>query len=149
MIDGVVVKRLLEIPDERGRIMHFMRCDDPAFTGFGEVYFSTVFPGVVKGWHLHRVMTINYSVPMGIIKLVLYDEREDSSTFGRLMELYIGEGNYSRVTVPSGVWNGFKGLGTRTSIVCNCASHPHDPAEIVRLSPTDPRIPYSWDIVMR
>ena len=148
LIEGVVVKRLDQIPDERGKVMHFMRCDDPDFVGFGEVYFSMVFPGVVKGWHLHKVMTLNYTVPVGIIKLVLYDAREDSPTRGQLMELFIGEGNYSRVTVPPGVWNGFKDLGTNPSIVCNCASHPYDPSEIVRMSPTDGMIPYSWDIVM-
>lgn len=143
------MKPLREIPDERGMVMHFMRCDDPGFTRFGEVYFSTVFPGAVKGWHLHRAMTLNYSVPLGTIKLVLYDERDVSPTRGELMELFIGEGNYSRVTVPPGVWNGFKGLGTRTTMVCNCATHPYDPKEIVRLDPNDPRIPYSWGIVTR
>lgn len=149
MIAGVKIRELRQILDERGKIMHFMRSDDPDFEQFGEVYFSMVYPGVVKGWHLHKVMTLNYAVPIGVIKLVLYDDRLDSPTRGELMELFVGEGNYVRVTIPPGVWNGFKGVGVQPALVCNCASHPHDPAEIVRISPNDTRIPYSWELVHR
>ena len=144
MIDGVLVHPLRQIPDERGKIMHMLRCDDPHFERFGEVYFSVVYPGVIKGWHLHREMSLNYAVVSGMIKLVLYDDRPDSSTRGELQELFIGDSNYVLVRIPPGVWNGFKGVGVGPAIVANCATLPHDPDEIVRMDPFDNHIPYDW-----
>ncbi len=149
MIDGGKIVPLKKIPDERGTVMHMLKSTDPHFKEFGEIYFSTVYPGVIKGWHLHSRMTINYAVPVGMIKLVLYDPRENSSTKGELMELFIGEENYVLVQVPPGVWNGFKGIGTKTAIVANCASIPHDPNEITRLDPFDKSIPYDWSLKHR
>jgi dTDP-4-dehydrorhamnose 3,5-epimerase len=127
-------------------VMHMLRADAPHFERFGEIYFSTIYPDVVKGWHLHRRMTLNYAVVSGMIKLVLYDDRDDSPTRSEVMELYVGDQNYVLVTVPPLVWNGFKGVGTAPAIVANCATVPHDPAEIERLDPASPRIPYSWDL---
>jgi len=149
VIEGVLVHPLRQIPDERGKIMHMLRCDDPHFEGFGEVYFSVAYPGVVKGWHLHSRQTQNYAVVSGMIKLVLYDVREDSSTHRELQELFIGEDNYCLVRIPPGVYNGFKAYGVEAAIVANCATLPHDPTEISRLDPFSPDIPYSWDLVHR
>ena len=146
MIDGVFVQPLKKISDERGKIMHMLRADDPHFDTFGEIYFSVVYPGVVKGWHLHQKMTLNYAVVMGMIKLVLYDERPESPMRGELMELFIGDDNYQLVTVPPLVWNGFKGIGTVPAIVANCATLPHDKNEISRLDPFDNHIPYNWEL---
>ena len=126
--------------------MHMLRADAPHFLEFGEIYFSTVYPGVIKGWHLHREVTLNYAVISGMIKLVLYDDREASPTRGEVMELFIGDNNYQLVTVPPLVWNGFKGIGTQEAIVANCATHPHDPEEIQRLDPFTDRIPYQWGL---
>ncbi|MEE9569832.1 MAG: dTDP-4-dehydrorhamnose 3,5-epimerase family protein [Candidatus Binatia bacterium] len=146
MIQGVDFHPLKQIPDERGRVMHMLRRDDPWFERFGEIYFSVVYPGVVKGWHLHKVMTLNYAVIVGRIKLVLYDEREDSPTRGKLQEIFAGEDNYCLITVPPNVWNGFKGLGVEPAIVANCATEPYDPSEIVRSEPFSDRIPYDWNL---
>ena len=146
MIQGVRVVSLRQIPDERGTVMHMLRADDPHFERFGEIYFSTVYPGVVKGWHLHSRMTINYAVPFGAIKLVLYDDRDGSASRGEVQELFVGEGNYCLVTVPPFLWNGFKGIAAPFSIVANCATIAHDPAEITRLDPFSPSIPYDWGV---
>lgn len=144
MIDGVLVVPLKQIADERGKVMHMLREDDAHFEEFGEIYFSVVYSGIVKGWHLHRMMTLNYAVVSGMIKLVLYDDRKDSPTKGEIQELFLGENNYVLVKIPSGIWNGFKGLGEKPSIVANCATIPHDPREIVRADPLDNDIPYDW-----
>ena len=144
MIQGVKVTPLKQILDERGKIMHFMRNDDPDFQAFGEVYFSQVLPGAIKAWHLHKAMTLNYVVVAGRIKLVLYDAREGSSTKGELMELVLSPEDHKRVTVPFGVWNGFKGVSPEPALVANCATLPHDPQEIVRMDPFDKSIPYDW-----
>lgn len=144
MIQGVSIWPLTQIPDERGKVMHMLRCDDPWFEKFGEIYFSVVYPGVVKGWHLHTKMTLNYAVVVGQIKLVLYDGRDGSPTRGEVQELFPCEEYYCLVRIPPLVWNGFKGLGTGRAIVANCATLPHDPGEIVRMDPFDSSIPYHW-----
>ena len=143
-IDGLTVTALRRIPDERGAVLHMLRADSEGFAGFGEIYFSFVYPGVVKGWHLHKRMTLNYAVPVGMVKLVCYDDRSDSPTRGNVVELFVGELNYVLVTIPPFVWNGFKGIASTPALVANCATVPHDPDEIVRRDPTDGSIPYDW-----
>lgn len=149
MIAGVRVKPLRKIADERGSVMHMLRCDDPEFDGFGEIYFSTVYPGAIKGWHLHSEMTLNYAVVHGMIKLVLYDDREGSPTHGELQELYVGRDSYCLVTIPPKVWNGFKAIGVAEAIVANLATIPHRPDEITRMDPMNSHIPYSWELKHR
>lgn len=146
MIDGVQVIPLKRIPDERGTVMHMMRVTDPHFQQFGEIYFSTIYPDVIKGWHRHHEMTLNYAVPFGRIKLVLYDEREGSPTAGNLMEIFLGPDNYSLVIVPPEVWNGFKGMSDPFAIVANCCTHAHDPSRSMRLDPFENHIPYDWAV---
>ena len=146
MIDGIVIMPLKQIPDERGKIMHMMRSDDPQFERFGEIYFSMIYPGAIKAWHLHTKMTLNYAVVSGTIKLVLYDPRPSSPTKGEVQEIFLGEQNYVRVKIPPGIYNGFKGVGTAPALVANCSTIPHDPAEIQRLDPFSKDIPYSWDL---
>jgi dTDP-4-dehydrorhamnose 3,5-epimerase len=146
MIDGVVLTPLKQILDERGKVMHMLRLDSPVFKSFGEIYFSCIYPGAIKGWHIHKKMILNYAVPHGNIKFVLYDDRDTSPTKGELQEIFLGPDNYYLVTVPPMVWNGFKGIGTEMAIVANCSSIVHDPGEIMRLDPFDSKIPYNWEI---
>src|SRR3989338_2208005 len=149
MITGVVITPLRQILDERGKVMHMLKIGDPAFQQFGEIYFSCVHPGAIKGWHIHKEMTLNYAVPHGNIKFVLYDERPNSPTQGEIQEIFMGPDNYCLVTVPTMVWNGFKGIGKEMAVVANCATIPHSPDEIDRRDPFDPSIPYDWAIKHR
>jgi dTDP-4-dehydrorhamnose 3,5-epimerase len=149
MIEGVVVTPLRQILDERGKVMHMMRSDSPIFSAFGEIYFSTTFPGVVKAWHLHKQMTLNYAVVQGAVKLALFDDRVGSATRGEVQEIYMSPENYVLVTVPPLVWNGFKCVGNETAIVANCATLPHSDDEIVRLDPQSDLVPYNWGIELR
>ena len=149
MIHGVKVNPLRQILDERGKVMHMLSRSDAHFGEFGEIYFSCVYPGAIKGWHIHKLMTLNYAVPHGHIKFVLYDERADSPTRGEVQEVFLGPDNYCLVTVPPMVWNGFKGIGAEMALVANCASIPHDPDEISRRDPFDPSIPYDWQLKHR
>lgn len=144
MIDGVKITPLHQIFDERGKVMHMLSKESPVFEEFGEIYFSCTHPGVVKAWHLHKEMTLNYAVIHGEIKFVLYDDRLGSLTRGEIQELFISPENYMLVTVPPMVWNGFKSVGPNTSIVANCATMPHNPEEIERKRVDDPHIPYTW-----
>ncbi len=143
-IEGVRVTPLRRIPDERGAVFHMLREDSEGFERFGEIYFSTVYPGVVKGWHLHHEMTLNYAVPVGMIKLVCFDDRPGSPTHGNVVELHVGELNYVLVTIPPLVWNGFKGAGTSAALVANCSTRPHRADEIERMDPFDNDVPYDW-----
>ncbi len=143
-VHGVAIHPLKRIVDRRGEILHMLRAGDPHFERFGEIYFSIVNPGVVKGWHLHRTMTLNYAVPIGRIRLVLFDARDGSPSCGEVQEIDMGPHDYQVVTIPPGIWNGFLGLGATPSLVANCATEPHDPAEIVRLPPRSEEIPYEW-----
>ena len=144
MIDGVVIVPLKRIPDERGSVQHMLKRTDPHFQEFGEIYFSTIYPGVVKGWHLHSRMTINYSCIVGNIKLVCYDERPTSKTKGEVQVIYLGQKSPVLVSVPPGVWNGFMNVDVVESIVANCATIAHDPTEVTRLDPHQNHIPYDW-----
>jgi len=144
VIAGVRVDPLRVIPDERGEIRHFFRSDDPAFERFGEVYFSVLHPGWAKGWHLHRTNTLNYAVPVGAVKLVLYDERDGSPTKGEVQEIDLGAAQPVRVRIPPGVWNAHRNEGSTDAVLANCATEPHDPSESIRLALDDPRIPYAW-----
>lgn len=149
MIDGVILTPLRQIFDERGKVMHMLRADSPGFTKFGEIYFSCTHPGVVKAWHLHKEMTLNYAVISGEIKFVLFDDRPGSTTRGEVQEFFISPENYMLVTVPPLIWNGFKCVGTKTAIVANCATLPHSPDELERRSATDASIPYDWALEHR
>ena len=146
MIEGVSITPLQQIFDERGKVMHMLRSDSSVYDEFGEIYFSCTYPGAIKAWHLHKKMTLNYAVIDGQLKFVLYDARPDSSTFGDIQEIFLSPENYCLVTVPPMIWNGFKGIGQKATIVANCANMPHDPEEIERKPAFDTSIPYDWKI---
>jgi dTDP-4-dehydrorhamnose 3,5-epimerase len=144
VIDGVVVVPLRRLVDERGTISHMLRADDPHFRGFGEIYFSSIHPGVVKGWHRHEPAWLNYACVAGTIKLVLYDERDGSPTRGALLELFLGQDDHKLVQIPPGVWNGFKAVGPHSALVANCCTHAHGTFRSERLPPFQNHIPYDW-----
>lgn len=143
-IQGVIITDLKVISDERGAVLHMLRCDSPVFKKFGEIYFSKILPGVVKGWKLHKKMTLNLAVPVGKVKLVLYDNRVGSRTKGVIEEIILSEKNYKLVTVPPLIWSGFRVVGSRTALLANCATIPHHPSEVKRLDSFSHKIPYDW-----
>ena len=126
-----------------------LRKDEKIFEKFGEIYFSLAYPGVIKGWHLHKKITLNYAVIQGMIKLVLYDDRLHSPSYGNLLEIFIGRENYCLVKIPPKIWNGYKCIGNSSALVANCATLPHDPAEMDRLDPFSNKIPYDWSLKNR
>lgn len=145
VIQGVVITPLRIISDERGAVLHMLRCDSEEFVRFGECYFSEVLPGAIKGWKRHTLQTQNFAVPVGRIQLVIFDNRDGSETKNKLMILELGRPDmYIRVTVPTGLWYGFRSLGDIPALLVNCADFPHDRSESETLSINDPLIPYSW-----
>ncbi len=145
-IDGVVTAQLRQIGDERGAVLHMLRSDAPDFERFGECYFSEILPGAIKAWKRHRGQTQNLAVPVGRIRLAIFDDRVLSLTRGNICVLELGRPDaYLRIRIPPGVWYGFSCISATPGLVANCADRPHDPADSEVRGLTDPTIPYSWD----
>lgn len=147
MIDGVQVKQLRVIPDERGRLMEILRADDEMFRGFGQVYMTTAYPGVVKGWHYHKKQYDNMAVVRGMMKIVLYDSREHSPTHGEIDVFFAGEYNPILLHIPPFVYHGFKCISTEEALVINTPTEVYnygEPDEF-RLHPHNNDIPYNWE----
>lgn len=146
MIDGVIVKPLRRIVDDRGYVMVILREDDEEFRGFGQAYVSACFPGVVKAWHCHRKQWDYFCVVAGDAKIGLYDDREDSPTRGQTASVVIGQLNPALVVIPPLVWHGVTALGGQMAILLNLPTLPYapeDPDEL-RRPPFDPEIPFEW-----
>jgi dTDP-4-dehydrorhamnose 3,5-epimerase len=144
MIEGVRLVPLRRIADARGSVLLMLKETDPHFDRFGEIYFSTVYNGVVKAWKNHRRMTANYACVHGRIRVVLHDDRPDSVSVGTTEEVVISPDDYRLVIIPPGVWHGFQGLAEPVSVLANCATAPSDPDELDRLEPSDTAIPFDW-----
>jgi len=146
MIDGVKTKKLNIIPDERGKVMEILRCDDEIFKEFGQVYMTTTYLGVVKAWHYHKIQTDNICCIKGMIKVVLYDDRKGSRSYKKLEEFFIGEHNQVLISIPHGIYHGWKCISGVEAIVINIPNKPYNrktPDEY-RLPPTTNKIPYKW-----
>ncbi len=147
MIDSVAVKQLKVIPDERGRLMEILRADDAIFAGFGQVYLTTTYPRVVKAWHYHKNQDDYIACVKGMIKLVLYDAREGSSTQGEINVFYMGDYNPQLVRVPRMVYHGWKCISEDEALIINAPTMPYnyaDPDEF-RVDPHANDIPYAWE----
>ena len=146
LIAGVKVKQLRLVPDERGWLLEILRGDDPElFVGFGQVYVSATYPGVVKAWHYHRRQIDNFACVAGMVKLVLVDTREDSPTRGAINEFFLGTQQPLIVQVPNLVYHGWKCISVEPSLVVNVPTEPYDyrdPDEH-RLEPHG-TLPYDW-----
>lgn len=146
MIKGVKVKKLEVIPDERGRLMEILRADDELFLQFGQIYLTTAYPGVVKGWHYHQKQTDNFVVVTGMMKVVLYDGQANSKTHGQVNQFFMGRDNPILLQIPPLIYHGFKCISDQEAIVLNIPTMMYDyqnPDEI-RLDPHMNDIPYDW-----
>jgi len=146
MIDGVKVKKLKVIPDERGRLMEMFRADDEFFEKFGQVYVTTTYPGVIKAWHKHEKQADNMACVAGMVKLALYDARPKSPTRGKVDQVYMGVHNPVLVHIPAGIYHGWMCVSETESVVVNAPTEMYDyknPDE-QRLDPYGGEIPYDW-----
>jgi dTDP-4-dehydrorhamnose 3,5-epimerase len=145
-IEGVLISVLKQIEDERGAVLHMLRSDSPIFTEFGEIYFSLVNKGVVKAWKRHKVMTQRIAVPIGRIRLVLFDNRTKSATKGVVEEIILGRPDqYYLICIPPLLWYGFQGISESPALLVNCSDIPHDTKESELLSVLNDHISYSWE----
>tara|TARA_B100000945_G_scaffold321484_1_gene336341 strand:- start:769 stop:1227 length:459 start_codon:yes stop_codon:yes gene_type:complete len=144
ILEGMSIRNLSVVENEKGSVLHMIRSDSEYFEKFGEIYFSEVMPNVIKGWKKHKITTQNFVVPVGRIKLVLYDQRQDSGTSEMVFETELGRNNYKMITIPPQIWYGFQGLSNDVSIIANLIDNPHDPEESESLDISDTTIPYNW-----
>ncbi len=144
MIDGVKITQLKKISDHRGSVLPMLRSDSKVFESFGEIYFSTIFNKSIKAWHLHKKAVLNYACIKGKVKLVLFDDRKNSRSFGKYSEYILTPNEYFLITIPPFIWNGFKGLDASESIVANCINLPHDENEMIRKDHDDTYFKYNW-----
>ncbi len=146
MIKGVKTKDLKVIPDERGWLMEILRCDDEIFSSFGQVYLTTAYPEVVKAWHYHKKQTDNFTCIKGMMKVALYDDREDSKTYREVNEFFIGDRRPMLISVPPMVYHGFKAVGAETAYFLSVPTLAYDYKEPdeYRLPPDTDKIPYDW-----
>lgn len=143
-IEGVNVLPLKELKAIEGSVLHFLRSDSPYFESFGEVYLSSIIKDSVKAWKRHIKMTQNLIVPVGEVKFVLFDRRENSPTYGRVQQVSLSREKFCLLQIPPMIWYGFQGVGDQESLIVNCASHVHDPEEVERLPKDATVIPYHW-----
>ncbi len=146
MIEGVKIKKLRVIPDERGRLMEILRSDDDLFVRFGQVYVTTTYPGVVKAWHLHKKQTDNVACVQGMIKLALYDPREGSSTFNQVDQFYLGVHQPLMVQIPKDIYHGWMCVSQEEAVVVNVPTevYNYDEPDEHRLDAHAAQIPYDW-----
>jgi dTDP-4-dehydrorhamnose 3,5-epimerase len=145
MIEGVILTDLKRKDDHRGSVLPMLRSDSEVFISFGEIYFSTIFYNSIKAWHLHKKAALNYACINGKVKLVLFDDRKNSSSFGTYEEFTLTPEKYFLITIPPFIWNGFKGLDKSESIVANCITLPHNENEMVRRNYDDSYFKYDWE----
>jgi len=148
MIEGVKLKQLKVIPDERGHLMEILRADDELFKKFGQVYITTAYPGVVKAWHYHKKQDDNMAVVKGMMKIALYDGRKDSSTYGEINEFFLGEHKPALIHIPKMVYHGFKCIGEEEALVINIPTETYNykNSDEFRLDPYKNDIPYDWKL---
>lgn len=146
LITGVRLKPLRVIPDERGRLMEMLRCDEDLFLKFGQAYLTTAYPQVVKAWHYHKKQTDHFVVVRGMMKIVCYDDRRGSPTRGKVNEFFLGEHNPQLLQIPPLVWHGFKCVSDHEALVVNLPTEPYNPADPdeFRLPAHTKKIPYNW-----
>lgn len=146
MIKDVQLKNLKLIPDERGYLMEILRSDDELFQHFGQAYVTSAYPGVVKAWHFHRKQTDHFCVLAGMAKIVLYDGRTGSPTFGDINEYFLGEQKRGLLVIPPGVYHGYKNIGTEMCLILNIPTelYDYDSPDEHRMDPHSGEIQYNW-----
>ena len=146
LIDGVKIKKLKVVPDDRGRLMEIMRADDEVFERFGQVYMTTALPGVVKAWHYHKLQSDNFTCVKGKARFGLYDPREDSPTHKLVNEFEISLDAPLLIHIPPLIYHGFKCVADEETIVINnvTRAYDHKAPDEYRLDAYDNDIPFDW-----
>ena len=148
MIEDVEIIPLKQICDDRGAVLHSVRVNDRAFTGFAEQYFSEVNEFIIKGWKKNKSVDQLFTVPIGDIKLVLYVDRPDSNTKSKVHEIFIGRTtNYTQVKIPKNVWYAFQAISKGGALISNIIPVAHKDCESINMPINNPVISYDWSVI--
>jgi dTDP-4-dehydrorhamnose 3,5-epimerase len=136
-IEGVEVVTLRRFNDDTGSMLELGRLQDGELTGVAgfrpaQVNYSTLEPGAIKAFHLHRRQTDVWFVPEhDRVLLVLVDVRDGSPTAGESRRLMLGDGRSALVRIPPGVAHGCRNLGSAAARILYFVDRPFssDPAD--------------------
>lgn len=143
-IDGIIIAELKQIFHPKGDIFHIIKKDDNGYVDFGELYSSTVNYNQIKAWKKHYLMTCNIVIVSGEIKIVIIDKRKESKTYNKIDKFILSKEDYFRISIPPGLWYGFKGLGKSKNVIINFADIVHDPNEQVNIDYKKSEFNYKW-----
>jgi dTDP-4-dehydrorhamnose 3,5-epimerase len=146
-IDGVVVKNLKRIHDDRGFLMEIFRSDWSEFQKFGQTYMTTCRPGIAKAWHYHKLQWDHFVPIRGNALIGLYDPRDGSPSKGVLQEIEVKEGEQPKfIKIPPMVYHGFTPMDDKDIWVINTPTelYNYKQPDEYRLEWDDPGIGYNW-----
>jgi dTDP-4-dehydrorhamnose 3,5-epimerase len=145
IIDGVSIRSLSKIENDKGNILHVIKSTDSHFSKFGECYISEIHPGKIKAWKKNRIQTQNLAVIEGSIKFVIFDDRKNSISKNIINIFQIDRDlNYKLLTIPNNIWYGFSCTGSHKSVIINCSDYPHNVKNINSLDIKNNLIPFDW-----
>ncbi|MEJ2148015.1 MAG: dTDP-4-dehydrorhamnose 3,5-epimerase family protein [Chloroflexota bacterium] len=150
-IDGVLIKKLVTYPDDRGYLREVLREDDNLMAQFGQTVVTKTYPGVIKAFHWHQRQDDLWYVAAGMARVVLFDRRPDSPTVGETQVVYAGEDNPVLILIPAGIAHGYQVLGDRPVLLFYTVTQCYDPADPdeERIPYDDPEIGFDWSINFR
>ncbi len=150
-IHDVVIKQLVTHADDRGYLREVLRDDDEMLRQFGQLTVTMTYPGVIKAFHWHKEQDDVWYIADGMARIVMYDRRPNSPTFGETQVIFTGEQKPLSVLIPKGIAHGYQVLGHKPVLLFYCVTHSYDPRnpDEQRIPFDDPEIGFDWSVVNR
>lgn len=115
-------------------------------TGIDQVFQVALWPNGLSAWHTHELTTDRLFVTLGTLKIVLYDARSNSPTFGRVNELRVSHIRPQLIVVPPRVYHGVQNIGPETALLLNMVdkAYRYESPDHFRIDPATDLIPYRF-----
>lgn len=141
--EGARQRACTAIIDDRGSLFEMWNADwQFDDLPMEQIYITTLRPGIVKGWSLHKTHEDRYFVVKGVMQLVMYDVRPDSATCGKLFKVTLAEHNRRLVSIPAFVWHADYNVGSEDCYLLNMPTKFYDYA-----NPDKVRLPIDTDLI--
>jgi len=147
LIEGVHSREVLHVLRDHGIITELFRPEwDTTGMPIVHAYQSRLFPGAIGAWSCHAKSIDRLFVNQGHLKVVFYDGRKASSTYGQVNEFYVGDSRPTFLVIPTGVWHGIQNLASIDALILNfpTQAYQYEDPDHYRLPFDTPEIPYSW-----
>ncbi|WP_287588890.1 dTDP-4-dehydrorhamnose 3,5-epimerase family protein [Candidatus Borrarchaeum sp.] len=129
-LPGVRTYDLRIIPDERGFFSEALRKDWEKLLGEKWIVQANVsysYSRVIRAWHRHHRGQVDYFLVLkGAMKICAYDDRADSPTKGKLIEVIASEKKPQIVRIPGHYWHGTKTVSSEPSLTVYFATRLYD-----------------------